>query len=153
MVVALFSIYLFKVLDYTLLQYQSLLLLKLFAPNLMLHGQEAERAINLVPLVSLASGDIPTSLLNVLLFVPLGFLLPFIRRVDMSKVVIIGALLSLSIELAQLLTGSLAETTFRIADINDLLFNTAGAAIGYLLFLLFMQTQQHVSKNRRRMQS
>lgn len=146
----LFAIYIFKVLDYTLLQYQSLLLLKMFAPNLMLNGQEAGQAVNLVPLISLTSGDIKTSLLNILLFVPFGFLLPFFTKINMTKVVIIGALLSISIELAQLLTGLLAKTTFRVADINDLLFNITGAAIGYGLFMLFVKTRQRASKNGRK---
>ncbi len=147
----IFAIYAFKVLDYTLLQYQSLLFLKLFAPNLMLNGQEAGQTINLVPLISLTSSDIQTSLLNILLFVPFGFLLPFVTKINMARVVVIGALLSISIELAQLLTGLLAKTTFRVADINDLLFNTTGAAIGYGLFVLFVRTHRHISKNGRKL--
>lgn len=139
---SLLSIYFFKVLDYTLLQYQSLILLQLFAPNLMLNGQEAGQAINLVPLVSLTSDDIKTSLLNILLFVPFGFLLPFVKKLSLGKIIALGALFSLFIELAQLLTGLFAKTTFRVADINDLLFNTAGAAIGYGLFMLY----RHASK-------
>lgn len=47
---------------------------------------------------------------------------------------ILGGLFSLSIELLQLLTGYVAGITFRIADINDVIFNTTGAAIGCLLF-------------------
>lgn len=53
----------------------------------------------------------------------------------MKGVLLVGALFSIGIELLQLLTGLLASMTFRIADINDLLFNTLGAGIGYLLFL------------------
>src|SRR4051812_13897463 len=59
----LFYIYLFKVLDYTLFQFQSLILLKYFLPNLMLKGQTAIESINLIPLITLTSQDIKTSLL------------------------------------------------------------------------------------------
>jgi glycopeptide antibiotics resistance protein len=37
--------------------------------------------------------------------------------------------------------------TFRIADINDVLFNTAGAAIGYMLFVGFVRLCRHTSDN------
>jgi hypothetical protein len=40
----IFYVYLFKVLDYTLIQFQSLLLLKYFAPGLILNGQTAGKA-------------------------------------------------------------------------------------------------------------
>src|SRR5688572_27152220 len=63
----IFYVYIFKVLDYTLFQFQSLLLLKYFVPDLILNGQSAGRTINIVPLVTLTHQDIETSLLNILL--------------------------------------------------------------------------------------
>src|ERR1041385_5380462 len=48
----IFYVYIVKVLDYTLFQFQSLVLLKYFIPNLILNGETAEKAINLVPLVT-----------------------------------------------------------------------------------------------------
>ncbi|HEU5314710.1 MAG TPA: VanZ family protein [Chloroflexota bacterium] len=132
-----FSIYLFKVLDYTLFQVQSLLLLRFFVPGLILRGQEEGTSVNLIPLVTLARGDLKTSLLNILLLVPFGFGLPFLVKVHAKQVVAAGALLSAAIELVQLLTGHLAHMTFRIADVNDVIFNAAGAAIGYGAFALF----------------
>jgi len=141
----LFYIYLFKVLDYTLFQFQSLILLKFFMPNLMLHGQTAERSINLIPLITLTPQDIKTSLLNILLMVPFGFGLPFITNFRMKKIIIIGALFSIAIELLQMITGVMAKITFRVADINDVLFNTIGAAIGYILFVRFAHLYRHIS--------
>src|SRR6185369_5588894 len=73
----IFYIYFYKVLDYTLLQFQSLLLLKHFAPNLMLRGADASQSFNLIPLMTLTFDDIKTSLLNILLMLPFGFGLPF----------------------------------------------------------------------------
>ena len=141
----LFYVYLFKVLDYTLFQFQSLLLLKHFMPNLMLNGVAAGKALNLLPLVTLTRQDWKTSLLNILLLVPFGFGLPFIANARMKKVVALGALLSILIEFLQLITGLLANITFRIADINDVLFNTLGAALGYMLFIGFVRGYRHVS--------
>jgi len=133
----LFYIYIFKVLDYTLFQYQSLILLKLFNPHLMLNGQAAGKELNLIPFITLTPQDLQTSLLNILLMVPFGFGLPFITDYRLKKVVVLGALFSFAIELTQLLTGYLAKITFRIADINDVIFNTVGVAIGYMLFVGF----------------
>lgn len=131
----LFYVYIFKVLDYTLFQYQSLILLKLFNPHLILNGQAAGEELNLIPLITLTSQDLKTSLLNILLMVPFGFGLPFISDFRLKKVVGIGALFSIAIELTQLITGYLAKITFRIADVNDVIFNTIGVAIGYMLLV------------------
>lgn len=142
----IFYIYLFKVLDYTLFQFQSLLLLKYFMPNLILHGQAVGKDINLIPLIMLTPEDLKTSILNILLFVPFGFGLPFLTNFRMKKVVLIGALMSILIEFLQLVTGLLAKITFRIADINDVLFNTVGVAIGYMLFVGFVHIFHHISR-------
>jgi len=139
LLVAIFGAYLYAVLDVTLLQFQSLLLLKLFQPDLILRGIEAAQSLNFVPLVGLSIGDLPTSLLNILMLVPFGFGLPFLIGFRFARVVASGALFSLAIEALQLATGQLAGTTFRVADVNDVIFNTTGAAIGYLLFIGFLR--------------
>ena len=139
LLVAIFGAYLYAVLDVTLLQYQSLLLLKLFQPDLIVRGIEAAQSLNFVPLVGLSIGDLPTSLLNILMLVPFGFGLPFLTGFRFAQVVASGALFSLAIEALQLATGQWAGTTFRVTDINDVIFNTTGAAIGYLLFIGFLR--------------
>lgn len=67
--------------------------------------------------------------LNVILFLPLGFLAPllwpFWRREN--RVVLLGFAVSLAIELLQMFCG-------RATDVDDLLMNTIGAMFGYLLF-------------------
>jgi glycopeptide antibiotics resistance protein len=142
---SVFYLYLYKVLDYTLLQFQSLLLLKHFMPNLMLNGIEARKSLNLIPLITLTLEDLKTSFLNILLMIPFGFGLPFIANLRMKSVVIIGALFSIGIELLQLITGLIANITFRVADINDVIFNTIGVAVGYVLFAGFMRIYRHIS--------
>lgn len=141
-------IYIYQVFDYTLLQFQSLLLLKHFVPGLMLRGVEAGRSVNLIPLVTLTQEDVKTSLLNILMMVPFGFGLPFITNFRFKKVVVVGLLLSIIIELLQLITGFMANTTFRIADINDVIFNTAGVVIGYILFVAFVRIYRSIFHNR-----
>ena len=131
----IFYIYLYKVLDYTLLQFQSLLLLRYFIPGLMLNGSGADENVNLAPLVTLATEDLRTSLLNILLMMPFGFGLPFLAEWKASRVMVVGALFSIAIELLQLLTGVMAGMTFRVADVNDVIFNTVGVATGYAIYI------------------
>lgn len=68
---------------------------------------------------------------NIVMFIPLGFLLPYIWENYRSpvKVALSGFFLSLSIEFAQLATN-------RVSDIDDLLTNTLGAVSGYGLWML-----------------
>ena len=143
----IFYVYIVKVLDYTLFQFQSLLLLKHFMPDLILHGQTVGKNMNLIPLITLTPQDLETSLLNILLLIPFGFGLPFITDFRMKKIVVIGALFSIVIEFLQLMTGFMAKITFRIADINDVIFNTVGAAFGYILFFGFVCIYRHISHN------
>ncbi len=82
--------------------------------------------VNLVPFTGMAAAPVPT-LLNVLLFLPLGVMLPlFWRRCrDGKNTVLAGLGLSLAVELSQLFSG--------ITDIDDLIANTAGTFLGYLI--------------------
>lgn len=133
----IFYVYLYKVLDYTLFQFQFQLLQYFMPGRLILQGYTAGENINLIPLIALAPGDLKTSFLNILLLVPFGFGLPFITNFCMKKTVVVGALFSATIEFLQLVSALTAKITFRIVDINDVIFNTAGAAIGYILFVGF----------------
>lgn len=72
--------------------------------------------------------DIAAYLLNVLLFLPLGFLVPLIWRKMDRFVSVFGAglLFTMLIETSQLLTP-------RRTDIDDIILNAAGAAVGFVL--------------------
>lgn len=143
----IFYLYLYKVLDITLFQYQSLLLLQYFVPDLILNGFKDGTNVNLIPLATLTLEDMKTSLLNILMLLPFGFGLPFISNLRFKRVVIAGFFFSVAIECLQLVTGFMANTTFRVADINDLIFNTAGVAIGYVLFVAFIRLYRLVFPN------
>jgi glycopeptide antibiotics resistance protein len=116
-------------------------------PDLILNGQTAGKDMNLIPLIALTLEDVKTSLLNILLLIPFGFGLPFITNFRITQIVVIGALFSIVIEFLQLITGFMAKLTFRIADINDVIFNTVGVAIGCILFVGFARINRHVSHN------
>lgn len=64
--------------------------------------------------------------LNVLLFVPLGAMLMFWGRRTIGQAALIGYSVSLLIEGSQLLWAN------RIFDVDDLIMNTTGTALGWL---------------------
>lgn len=86
--------------------------------------------INLVPFIDITT-NFHQYALNVLLFVPVGFLLPMLWERFQKKHVtfLCGFLLSLFIEILQLFNN-------RVTDIDDLLMNTAGTIVGYFLWML-----------------
>lgn len=93
-----------------------------------------------VPGLGLLSAD-PGFALNALLFVPLGLLLPLITRARLSaKGAALRCLaLSAAIELSQLLMYALFANG-RAADADDLLANTAGGVLGFLLLRLALRS-------------
>ena len=72
--------------------------------------------------------------MNVVFFVPLGVFLRNVFNKKLAFTLVIGLLTSLLVETAQL-TGAFGfyPCSYRLFDVNDLMFNTAGAAIGYWL--------------------
>lgn len=86
----IFFIYILKVLDYTLFQFQFLLILKYFVPGLMLNGQTTAESLNLLPLITLTTEDIKTSLLNILMLIPFGFGLPFTTQYRLKQTIVRG---------------------------------------------------------------
>ena len=75
---------------------------------------------------------------NIILFLPMGFVLPiiFTNIQTIRKVILIGFLASLSIELLQALAGIWIGYNYRAADIDDLIFNVLGTVIGFLIWKL-----------------
>lgn len=86
--------------------------------------------VNLKPFDSIGIGYV----LNIVMCVPLGFLLPFIWRQcrDIKKTVLVGVLFSMAIEITQLFN-------WRATDIDDLTANTCGALIGYAIWKIFVK--------------
>ena len=96
--------------------------------------------INLIPLWDITNGVsayLINSGLNILLFIPLGFILPLLWKEFRSRKAmgITGFLVSLGIELAQLLN-------YRISDVDDLIMNTLGALLGYALLILLSRRKK-----------
>ena len=83
--------------------------------------------INLIPF---NSEGIRTYILNIIMFMPLGFLLPLIweKFRNFVKVFYTGLGFSLAIEICQLFNH-------RATDIDDLMMNSLGAVLGYFIWV------------------
>lgn len=93
--------------------------------------------MNLTPFIDVLNGRgdfVRQVVLNVIMTVPFGFLLPLIKKENakLPKVIFYTFLLSLSIELLQPLING-----FRSADITDIITNVTGGIIGYIIYLIF----------------
>lgn len=73
---------------------------------------------------------------NILMFIPLGYLIPMIFKSfsKFNKIVILGVASSFLIEFAQGFIAYIIGYRYRIVDVDDIILNTFGAIIGYLVF-------------------
>lgn len=91
-------------------------------------GMKLQEEINLIPF---RDGISLSMILNVVMFMPLGFLLPLLWKEYQSLVrtAIIGFCFSCGIEFCQLFNR-------RVSDVDDLLMNTLGAIFGWLIWIV-----------------
>lgn len=85
-----------------------------------------------IKLIPFQSEGFLTYILNIIMLMPLGFLLPLIweKYRTISKTIMAGFLFSLSIELGQLFNR-------RSTEIDDVLMNVLGAILGFSTWLIF----------------
>lgn len=88
--------------------------------------------------------DAPSFVLNVIMFIPLGVLLPLLRPALDAVRQLAGCAVtaSLAIESAQFVLGMTLGSR-RTVDVNDLIANTAGALLGLLILRLAVPVRQH----------
>lgn len=100
----------------------------LFVGMPTLQFMRLELSLTLIPFLPMIA-DLKNTILNIILFVPLGIMLPFLwKKYNTLKVTLMfGFFMSLAIELLQILT-------YRATDINDIISNTVGTVLGYFLF-------------------
>ena len=90
--------------------------------------------LNLIPFQDFSARNVEGMVLNAIMFAPLGFLLPayFERYRHWGRTLAAGFLTSLTVELIQLFT-------FRATDVDDLIMNTLGTLVGFLLAKLVLR--------------
>lgn len=78
---------------------------------------------------------------NLIWFVPFGFLLPMLTKCG-KKVILYSFLLSLAIEYCQLMFGT------GVTEVEDLILNTFGGAIGYGGYLFFRHLSTRIASQK-----
>ena len=73
---------------------------------------------------------------NVVLFIPIGFMISVLVRPRPWLAIVIGMVGSAAIEVTQLLTRR------GLFELDDIIYNSVGAAIGFLLYLLLKRFER-----------
>lgn len=123
--------------------YLIVLLTLTFFPFAGLHGSDpvdlrlqAFRTINFALRKGPGSFEFGVLIGNIAAFVPLGVLLPvMIGRRSVALVLLLGFALSLAIEVGQLAVSMYLGFAYRSADIDDVIVNVFGTAVGYSIYL------------------
>lgn len=91
---------------------------------------------SLLALLSIPSSPVLFQIGNLLLLTPLGVLLPLLsdRFHRLRLVVLLGLAISTTIELTQLLGSTVFGYTYRVFEIEDIVLNTLGIALGWALW-------------------
>lgn len=100
--------------------------------------------LNLIPFQDFSARNVEGMVLNAIMFAPLGFLLPayFERYRHWGRTLAAGFLTSLTVELIQLFT-------FRATDVDDLIMNTLGTLVGFLLAKLILRHRTAVYRGKK----
>lgn len=92
-----------------------------------------ERALQLGP----RSSSYRLLIGNVVAFVPFGILLPMaFRRLPVATAFVIAVALSAAIELGQLAMSTYLGYAYRSTDVDDVILNVSGAAVGLVVAAL-----------------
>ncbi len=83
---------------------------------------------------------------NVLVFIPFGLLLPFLstKLRGFFRVVLLGLAFSLVVECIQLVTKT------GCFDVDDLLLNTIGAAVGFIIFAIVWHRRKKKGRGKKK---
>ncbi|MFD4249644.1 VanZ family protein [Amycolatopsis thermoflava] len=153
----------------TLIAYASFALAVTFLPLPSAGGRRLAQTIQLVPfqwiadarreavedgINALSTTAFEQMTLNVLLFVPLGLFARLLWKRGFTGSVLLGFAISLAVEITQLTANfGTAPFQYRIFDVDDLITNTTGAALGWIaatLFLVLRSAVQPVREPARR---
>ncbi len=105
-----------------------------------------EQGINLVPLRDLSIGGGSRQIIgSIVLGVPFGFGLPLMTPRTDRSLLAWGLVFAASIELIQPLMNIVYGFPYRVVDLNDLLLNFLGVAIGLMSFHLISAMYERLS--------
>lgn len=89
-------------------------------------------------------GAVREVFLNILMMMPFGFLFPIIKKKGLFTTVFLTFLFSFTIESTQLLSVWLGINYHRAFDVTDLITNTIGGLVGFIIFALLRAISQKI---------
>ena len=100
---------------------------------------QIDLCFNFIPFFDMVA-DFKNAVLNVVLFIPLGIILPLLWEDfrSIKKSLLMGLGMTLTIEVLQIFT-------FRTTDINDLITNVTGTLIGYYIANMIIRKNPKIS--------
>ncbi|GGA76919.1 VanZ family protein [Ornithinibacillus halotolerans] len=114
-----------------------------------------EVTINIIPFETIKlylnfPGDFTLQVINLLgnvvVFIPIGFLIPLLfKNISFGKIFVIGLISTLFIETMQLIL-SINGIISRSFDVDDLILNTIGVIVGYILRIMFDMLYRFIRK-------
>jgi len=94
-------------------------------------------------LFSVLKDHLQNLILNILLFIPFGFLLTVnLRKSNVLEVMLGSFLFSLSLEILQVIEMMFSLTLVRVFDIDDIIANTIGGIFGFVFAVLFSKIKE-----------
>lgn len=125
-------------------------ILFLLCSTVIFRPENAETGVKLIPFwkyFAIGNGReqfVLEIVLNILVFIPIGFLASCLSQVKtFLKVILLGLIVSLVIELGQLIFEK------GVAEIDDVIHNTFGCSIGYLMAIPIVWIYNLVTKEGR----
>lgn len=137
---AVFGVYLLNVIRYTFFPFP--MDPQLLALMRMTGSEPGMMRVNLLPFHSQYYDTIledKSNYLNVLMTIPYGLLLPFLVRMNTRRMLVWALAIGLVIEALQGIIDLGLGFTYRTVDINDVIFNFAGAMLGWGLLRLLLR--------------
>ena len=125
-VFTLFFVYMAEVLKYTQ-----------FPICLNVDMEELNRqCVNYIPFHFLSIEDVKIFVLNIIITVPFGFLVPILYKFDWRKIIVSGILFGAITEIIQAGGEAFVGVNMHRIDINDVIANFSGVVIGYAGYCL-----------------
>ncbi|MGG3573879.1 VanZ family protein [Bacillus gobiensis] len=113
---------------------------RLIADNISGGFEEQNNYIPLNSIIEILSTGFETIILtqlggNLILLFPLGCLMPLLSKFNtLKRNLLLGFLVSIVIELFQVVISQLIGFTYRSVDIDDIFLNTLGTGMGYIAY-------------------
>lgn len=105
------------------------------------------QCVNYIPFHFLSIEDVETFVLNIIITVPFGFLVPILYKCDWRKIIVSGILFGAITEIIQAGVEAFVGVNMHRIDMNDVIANFSGVVIGYAGYCLLRILLEKIFKN------